>query len=105
MHFNCRRHENLDRVFPSSIRHLRSHFPFVHFIVARFNSRSGLALFQILALVECLLALADAERHFHFSVLPVKRQREQRVALHRRQPEQFPDFRFVQEQFARRLGT
>ena len=52
-----------------------------------------------------MFAFADAERDFHLSVLPVKRKRNQRVALDRDQPEQFPDFRFVQEQFARRLGN
>ena len=51
-----------------------------------------------------MLALADAERDFYFSILPVKRKRDQRVALDRDQPEQFPDLRFVQEQFARRFG-
>src|ERR1039457_607514 len=40
----------------------------------------GIALFDVVALVELLLALAHAEGNFHLAVLPVKRQREQRIA-------------------------
>src|ERR1041385_3568301 len=58
---------------------------------------------DVLPFVELLLALADAEGNFHASVLPVERQRKERIALDARQTEKFADFAFVQQEFARRL--
>ena len=63
-----------------------------------------IALLDVVAFVERLFAFAHADGDFHFSVLPEKRQRKQRVALDGCEFKQFPDFRFVQKQFSRRLG-
>jgi hypothetical protein len=70
-----------------------------------FQFAVGLALLDVVAPVVFHLALAHAERDFYFAILPVKRQRHNRVALDRGEFKQFSDFRFVQEQFARRFGN
>ena len=57
-----------------------------------FHVAVGLALFQILAPIEPLPAFADGQRDLHLPVLPEKRERHERVAFHRCQFEQLPDF-------------
>lgn len=64
----------------------------------------GLAPLQVFTLVELRFALADRQRHFHSPVLPIKGERQQCVALHCSQSEQFADLRFMEEQFSDCLG-
>jgi hypothetical protein len=80
-------------------------FPLLPIHRRTFQLAVGLALFDVVAPVEFHFALADAERDFHFAVLPVKRQRHERVAFDGSEFKQFSDLRFVQEQFARRFGN
>ena len=69
-----------------------------------FEFAVGIALFQIVAFVELQFAFADGEGDFHAAIFPIKGEREKRVALDGTQAEQFPDLRFVQQQFADGFG-
>ncbi len=60
----------------------------------------AVAFLDVFPLVILDFAFRDRQGNFDFSVLPVKRERNQRIALDRGQPKQFPNFGLVQQQLA-----
>ena len=63
----------------------------------------GVALFNVFALVELDFAFADREGDFHFSVFPIEGEGKESVAFHGGMAEEFANFGFVKEKFARRF--
>src|SRR5438876_11059660 len=64
----------------------------------------GVPFLDVLAFVVLDFAFAHGEGDFHQAIFPVETERYQRIALDRSETEQFANFGFAQEQFARRLG-
>src|SRR5437762_14182883 len=69
-----------------------------------FDVTLGLALFERLALIVLGLSFANRQGHFHFALLPVKRQRQQSIAFDRGEAKEPADFRSVQEQLPDSFG-
>src|SRR6267378_1760910 len=68
-----------------------------------FDLADGFAFFNIFSLIYFRFPFADSQGHFHLSVLPIKRQREQCVAFDRCQPKGLPNLRLMEEQFTDRF--
>ena len=63
----------------------------------------GVALFDVFAFVELDFAFADREGDFHFAVFPIEGEGKESVAFHGGVAEEFANFGFVKEEFARRF--
>jgi len=59
---------------------------------------------HVLALIELHFAFADAELHFDFAILPVKRERHNGVSLDRSKTEEFSNLALVQKKFSDGFG-
>lgn len=75
--------------------------PFSSFHRGSFDLEISFATFQVFAFVELGFAFADAQGDFHLAVLPIHRERHESITLDRGESEQFANFGFVQEEFAR----